>query len=463
MVIQASNEELKTIKHRPLVTVSAGIFMCITALGTPGVARAGCPVHPRPTVSSSTPSDVCIPKGFNQLPIEFFDDYSWRAFIAMVWPANRTQRGVPDNTKTRPLADPGQPLVFETLKSEWEIFNGSTNPEPHWNVVATPNPCGVRSKSPADLVLGTFSFSKFGNLGQAAFGSLVGPLVAQNRTYVRYSTGFNRSEFDQIIRDKLFLSKNQAANTFQPGALDVKAAWLDMTGLSPAVRQRYYTRPAIVFEPTLNKCVIRTMGLIGLHIVQKTPSRPQWIWTSFEQVDNVPPPNDSPMALNKGDGTPMPKQNPIDFDPNRTPPMPVQEPPPFNVERLKAIHTSTAMTNAAYQAALAGTPWRFYQLVVTQWPVPNPPTLEKVDPNQDGSPAHTFPGTNADGSAFANTTMETFDQNRVSRSCMACHNQTRAETDFVWALSVNGLSNERALRVRPNLPLMRLKALLSEK
>ena len=36
-------------------------------------------------------------------------------------------------------------------------------------------------------------------------------------------------------------------------------------------------------------CARTTVGLIGLHIAQKTPSRPQWIWSSFEQDDTVPP------------------------------------------------------------------------------------------------------------------------------------------------------------------------------
>jgi len=30
------------------------------------------------------PSDVCIPDGFKDVPVAYFDDYSWRAFIAMV-------------------------------------------------------------------------------------------------------------------------------------------------------------------------------------------------------------------------------------------------------------------------------------------------------------------------------------------------------------------------------------------
>ncbi len=29
--------------------------------------------------------------------------------------------------------------------------------------------------------------------------------------------------------------------------------------------------------------------LVGLHIMVKTRYRPQWLWSTFEQVDNVPP------------------------------------------------------------------------------------------------------------------------------------------------------------------------------
>ena len=31
-----------------------------------------------------------------------------------------------------------------------------------------------------------------------------------------------------------------------------------------------------------------TLGLVGLHIVHKTDSEPQWIWSTFEHVNNVP-------------------------------------------------------------------------------------------------------------------------------------------------------------------------------
>ena len=73
-------------------------------------------------------------------------------------------------------------------------------------------------------------------------------------------------------------------------------------------------------------------GLIGLHIAQKTPSRPQWIWSSFEQKDAVPPKwADWPGAfvLNDGNGAPMPETQSA-VARRRWRPEPV---PPFNVVR----------------------------------------------------------------------------------------------------------------------------------
>jgi hypothetical protein len=289
-----------------------------------------------------------------------------------------------------------------------------------------------------DVVLGTFSFSKLGNLGQAGSGRLLGPLIAQNNTYVRYSTGFNKIEFDQIVRDKLHLLANQRNVTFANGALDVKAAWIDMSKVQN--QDRYYTRIAWLYDPATQTCSRKLVGLVGLHIVQKTKSRPQWIWTSFEQVDNVPPGHGVAMPFNPGTGAKMPKRNP-----NRFPPTPVP-PPPFPVERLTPINSRTMDTNRKYQAALQGKIWRFYQLVTTQWPVPVPPTAPIVDPQQPGTTNHTFPGLGAASSAYANTTMETFDQEDIEKSCMACHNDTNKETDFIFSLATRAIVSQRGGR-----------------
>ncbi|WP_430473921.1 hypothetical protein ACQ0MK_18905 [Thalassospira lucentensis] len=58
----------------------------------------------------------------------------------------------------------------------------------------------------------------------------------------------------------------------------------------------YYTRPARIslgIDQTLDgqpKCLDVTVGLVGLHLVQRVASGngDRWIWSSFEHVDNVP-------------------------------------------------------------------------------------------------------------------------------------------------------------------------------
>ncbi|HEX3253848.1 MAG TPA: hypothetical protein VHS05_30715 [Pyrinomonadaceae bacterium] len=412
----------------PAVQASPTPYPC---LSTP---PASCPNAPVTTITSTqVPCDVCLPTSLPSTAngIAFFDDYSWRSFIALIWPALQGQRGVPDTTKTIAAAGP---RVFETYKGLWELFHVDGSAPAAWNAYDAPamNACGVQTAF-GDLVLA--SFSKFSDLGQAGFGNLIGPLVAQNKTYVSFLTAYNQTEFDQITSTKWYLRANLPTTlTFQNQSMDIKSAWMDMKDAKNP--QRYYTRTAWVMDPATGKCSQKTVGLVGLHIVQKTGTRPQWIWSTFEQVDNVPPtPAGGPgtFAFNNGDGPPMPAKNPYSVNP-----LPIPVPSPYNVTRTMPISTlvpvpglpSTVQTNANYQQALknAGSVFQFYQLVMTQWPTPG------STPGNSGAPKFTFPGLGA-ATSFANTTMETFDQASIGTGCMACHTVTQNATDFVWSLA----------------------------
>ena len=54
-------------------------------------------------------------------PFPDFDNFAWRAFIALNWPSltDPEHRGVADRAKA--LGDPG-PRVWETFKSRFELF-----------------------------------------------------------------------------------------------------------------------------------------------------------------------------------------------------------------------------------------------------------------------------------------------------------------------------------------------------
>jgi hypothetical protein len=441
--------------------VAVAVSLLVLFVTSPSSAQAPCP-SPIPTAvpppnltapaATLIPDDVCIPASFIGNPIAYFDDYSWRAFIALMWPALNGQRGAPD--PNQPLTRVGMPLVFETYKADWETFQpNGTPPSPFssnasfWTSNPSQSPCPLAK--PGDFLLAPIA--KFGNVGLAGVGDLAAVLIAQNGTFVRYLAAYNQVEFNQIVQNQYFLAANLPQNktptgpniVFQNGSIDLKSSWIDMTNVpNPG---RYYTRLAWLVDPISGQCSKApvSVGLVGLHIVQKTLSRPQWIWSTFEQIDNVPPPgyvSPTPPArptqtftFNDGTATPMPGSPPTDFiwanARNGTAP-----PPPVNVQRLTPVNSSTATTNGTWQSALkaSNSVWQFYQLTMTQWPVPG------NAPANPGTPGFSFPGVGAT-SAFANTSLETWDQTSIRSGCMSCHNFAR-NNDFLWSLQMNAFA-----------------------
>ncbi len=421
------------------------MLLRILALYTAALAAAAatCPNPPRPLLSPEVPPDVCIPDPFNALTINFFDDYSWRAFSALVWPAAHNQRGAADPART--IGGPG-PRVFETFKSLWEVFHDDGSaPTAAFNDYdsATANTCKAATRF-GDIVLA--ASTPYGDIGQAGIGELTGPLVAQNGRYVRYQTLYNQVAYDYIVRNRFYLRDHLPpipsprpdvpVLQFPAGSIAIKAAWLDIRGLSREVLPRLYKRAAVVRDPETGDCAPITVALIGLHIVQKTPTRPQWIWSSFEQVDTAPLFAGTVGDFLLNDGTPgsMPDENPL-------PLLPLARQPakPFNVVRSFAtsIHPNTHAANSAWRELLKGTVWRNYRLVVTQWPLQAGNQALPVPASKTGDIFNTFPGTGPGAtmdSAFANLTMETFDQNRIELGCMSCHNRARLTADFMWSV-----------------------------
>jgi hypothetical protein len=273
-------------------------------------------------------------------------------------------------------------------------------------------------------------------------GVLTGPLVAQNGRYVRYQTLYNQPAYDFIVRNKYFLRSSLPepepgvsipVMQFPDGSIAIKAAWIDMTGFSEAQTRRVYTRTATVKDPDRGACSRLTVGLVGLHVVQKTPSRPQWSWSTYEHVDNIPPAEpDGPgkFLFHDGGTSEMPDESPLMLVPLA--PQPVK---PYNVVRSARmpIHPNTAAANRRYRSLLKGTGWENYQLVMTQWSRVPGNQANPVAVTVTGDASTTFPGVGA-GSAFANVTLETFDQNRVQTGCMSCHSQARTRADFMWSV-----------------------------
>ena len=465
--------------------IGAAVALLAISAPLPALAQAPCPSPvpvqiPPPNLAAPAatlvPDDVCIPASFPGNPIAYFDDYSWRAFVALVWPALSGQRGVPD--PSLPITTTGKPLVFETYKADWETFqpNGAApsafnSNASVWTSDPSQSPCPMAK--PGDFLLAPIA--KFGNVGLAGVGDLVSVLIAQNGTFVRYLAAYNQTEFNQILQGQFYLAANLPQNkklvgppiVFQNGSIDIKSAWIDMTNVpNPS---RYYTRLAWLVDPISGQCSQTPVpvGLVGLHIVQKTATRPQWIWSTFEQIDNVPPPGFVPptppnpptqtFTFNDGTATPMPGSPPSDFIWSNASSA-TSPPPPVNIQRLKPVNGSTVSTNGQWQSALKAqnSVWQFYQLTMTQWPVPG------GTPTNPGTPNFSFPGTGAT-SAFANTALETWDQTNIRTGCMNCHTAIQSN-DFLWSLQMNAFAPPQIsfAPTRPSPALRQLRSLLSE-
>jgi hypothetical protein len=190
---------------------------------------------------------------------------------------------------------------------------------------------------------------------------------------------------------------------------------------------------------------LQRMGLVGLHIVQKTPTRPQWVWSSFEQIDNVPERGTTP-SIGRRFSFNDPSR-PQMLDPSTAPPPisnsnhPLDNPRAMQVIRINEIADSTRKTNDDYRALLRGTVWENYQLVMTQWPKYPQPEEENGAPFP-GQFTGPEPMTN-----IANTTMETYLQGKAATSCMACHDVARRKgTDFVWFLQLRASGEGNQIR-----------------
>jgi hypothetical protein len=340
------------------------------------------------------------------------------------------------------VGDPG-PTVFETYKTLAELFHDDGTAPVAFDRYDTPDKNACKATTGfGDMVLATKS--GIDDIGQAGVGELIGPLVAQNGRYVRLQTLYNQIAYDYIVSHRYYLRANLPpvptprpdlpVIQFPMGSVVIKAAWLDMTGFTDAQKARFYMREATLKDPNDGTCSKVRVGLVGMHIMVKTPSRPQWIWSSFEQVDATPPKafgGTGKYTFNDGDKThAMPTENPLTLVP-----LAPQPATPYNVTRsiMAPIHPKTELMTLVYQRLLHGTPWEFYQIATTQWPRLEGNQAAPVPATQGGEMTTTFPGAGAT-SAFANLTMETFDQARPQLGCISCHNQARMTVDFLWSL-----------------------------
>lgn len=383
-----------------------------------------------------------------------FLKFSWRAFFAMNWPAiwsfdrnntTRQTRALPDTTKMIGQGLPSAPTVSDLFQPNWYIFDRGNPPPPGfagWNQdSALPSACGKLMRANAARLTPAqksslkilSSLSKFDSMpGVTQAGLDPAPLIDQNGFYARYEIRTSLETFNYIVDNRFYLASAQQNQTFEfptqnankPGAIFLKAAWKVLTD-EEEKSGKFHTARAFLFTPTSDNVQSTCagpvpIGLVGLHIVQKTEDFPQWIWATFEHVDTTPPdpanPGTQAWHFFKN-GSPKPLEKPKcptatepchDWQPTsrhlndvtggptqaiRINPIPKSE----NQPSLDQVNQSVL---SIFRQINPKSVWQFYRLVDAQW-------------QQAGTPTGFFPPTKV-----ANMTMETYTQRN---SCMACH------------------------------------------
>lgn len=384
-----------------------------------------------------------------------FDIFSWNSFLAASWPPG------PDGAGD-PAEQPGagttgdNPTVWEGWRSVADVFlpGGKT---PTWSGSPAIPPACRAQYHPGMKLLQQIGKTP-GLLSETVQPFDTGPLVDQNLAFTRFEIVVNRNMFDYILANSLYSQAGQKVFTGpvkfpcgggeQLGAILVKASWkLLGPGDDPS---RFHKATALVYTPpsanppVAESCETATVGLVGLHLAHKVNSAPQWVWSTFEQVDNVP----DEAAVKSG----MLRAHYSYYDPkckgcavNQAPPRPwipnAKATPASQIVRvdvLPGFATESALArNQAGQRLLRGVSaksvWQYYHLVSTQWPTdPGPGSCTATATDPLGNPAPQF---------LANTTLETYVQGKtpnVSSSCMECHGNaamtTGAASDFTYVL-----------------------------
>ena len=287
-------------------------------------------------LASTPPAD--IPGGAKNASLQAAAIFAWQEFIALNWPAKAGVRDTPDTAQKFGAAT-RQPLVWHTFRSKNEIFPGgnSASLPPHgYTSGGAPN---YGYNDPPQYV---YNAAAVGNNGQVQACSLQPPVtspawinldevtqigldsmfaggvpagstpVNSNPQLIRFLAKANLSEYAYVAQHSYWYAtsgsprviatqnfkKAVANNAFPPaapfisfptGTFEIKAAFRPLTP-DEKNSNRFYSTQVRYYEQGANgkPCYREDQwGLIGLHIIQKTPSAPAFIFATFEQADNL--------------------------------------------------------------------------------------------------------------------------------------------------------------------------------
>jgi hypothetical protein len=290
------------------------------------------------------------------------------------------------------------------------------------------------------------------SINQAGSGGI---LVDHNGNPLYYSVHFDWVFYEFIVSNSYYdYSTYIATNpnvTFPCGATEFKASWMivpDGTTFAGYTTQAQVptlstgSKGEIVTGPPMRNV---TVGLVGLHVVGVVANHPEFVWETFEQVNNAP---DLPSNIQPTSSSPVSPNNYTFYTANTPANQCNVQPQTYTLnvqaqtlspitqvfrqfadgggvpDNIEAIDT----LNASVLSQLGTSDiWSNYKLIGGVWLLPGElnPNLSPGDSQLHGSPD------------IANATMETFVQQPFKNtnpppnyftSCFGCHTTTSSNT-----------------------------------
>jgi len=275
--------------------------------------------------------------------------FAWQEFIALNWPAGPQQgqfgqREAPSTTCHFGDASPScSLLVWETLRAKTEIFPGDSNPPPgytgstaatSWGYDALPKydyaaPIAACDAKQANDPTPWINLDETDQITlDNMYAGVVSPQDSPGNSapqLIRFLAKANRSQYayvagnsdpnnflnqwwsqvpTQVTSDtRAYLAKYQKSPpagsktlvSLPNGTIEAKAGWRPLTA-AEAASGRFHTQTVRFYEGAGTPCYRDAVwGLVALHIIQKTPSAPYFIYATFEQTDNILTPAGHPL------------------------------------------------------------------------------------------------------------------------------------------------------------------------
>jgi hypothetical protein len=292
---------LRTIENAVVISISLLIFSCeqrgttdYVTIEAPTVFTPNIPVDVDPALQQALKEAGDIYQ-LNQM----FNVYSWQALVAINWPIDANGVARPNFT------DEGTP-AWLNWKEAFQVYRADGNTPSPWGSQRNDGGLGLNESivndTDARIILSSRTPTHSGNdnIANETDQAFAGKLFDQNGNVVVYEVLMNKEEYDYVVENKLYnvngqleFSKTHTEANFPKGnyeentlgATEIKLAW-KILGDGDVV-ERYFKDEGYIINEQTGQPEKALLGLIGFHISQKTPTGKQWVWSTFEHIDNL--------------------------------------------------------------------------------------------------------------------------------------------------------------------------------